>query len=71
MGFRLASLFERHKEDAAPFPSEVQLWGWATSAALATGLLSGALRGARLGHARGMAAAKTQVRRFALLNFDF
>jgi hypothetical protein len=60
MGFRLASLFEKHDENAPPPPSEVQLWGWATSTALTTGLLTGVLRGARLGYARGMAACKVQ-----------
>ena len=58
-GFRLRSLVEpHHKGDT--FPPAVQLWGWAVSTALVTGMVSGLLRGARLGYARGMAACKMQ-----------
>ncbi len=57
--FRLRSLIEPYDEDAV-YPPTVQLWGWATSAALMTGMISGLLRGARMGYARGMAACKMQ-----------
>jgi hypothetical protein len=57
--FRLRSLLEPH-EEGQTFPPTVRLWGWAVSTALVTGMVSGVLRGARLGYARGMAACKMQ-----------
>lgn len=59
--FRLSQLFQRRYDDldeegvsSPDLPPTVQLWGISTSVALATGLIGGALRGARLGQARAM-----------------
>lgn len=61
--FKLSSLFRRHEPEDGPSlvpPPELHLWVWATSASLASGLLSGALRGSRLGWARAQAIIHSQ-----------
>lgn len=61
-GFQVSDLFRRREADALPedFPPEVNLWGYATTAALGTGLVAGLFRGARQGYALGRARAQVQ-----------
>ena len=61
-GFRVKDLFRLREPDDPPdvFPAEVNLWGYATTVALSTGLIAGLLRGARQGYAIGRARAKVQ-----------
>ena len=60
--FKVSSLLRQREPGAAPMivPPEVDLWAWAASASLVTGMVTGAMRGSRLGWARAQAAIKMQ-----------